>query len=142
MIYRHASIVPLIGGETIAQENVFGTRPEAIKVAPVIKKFQNTNFIVRQSGVVTGHAYHLYVIQVQRRDELINYLRKKNIFTQVHYIPAHLMPYYKQFGWKKVDMPHSESYYSSCLSLPMYPTLKFDEQNFVIDEVIKFISIE
>ena len=105
------------------------------------KKFQNTNFILRQSGVVTGHAYHLYVIQVQRRDELINYLREKNIFAQVHYIPAHLMPYYKQFGWKKGDMPHSESYYSSCLSLPMYPTLTTEEQDFVISIIFNFFHI-
>tara|TARA_Y100001958_G_scaffold159984_1_gene164881 strand:+ start:744 stop:1895 length:1152 start_codon:yes stop_codon:yes gene_type:complete len=102
------------------------------------KAFKNADFIIRQSGVIKGHAYHLYVIQVEKRDELINYLRKNNIFAQVHYVPAHLMPYYKKFGWKIGDMPNSESYYSNCLSLPIFPTLKSKEQDFVINTIFNF----
>ena len=85
------------------------------------------------------HAYHLYVIQVPQRKELYDYLRTQNIFTQVHYIPAHLMPYYKQFGWGKGDLPIAENYYEHCLSLPMYPTLEKDEQQYVIEKIKKFI---
>ena len=102
--------------------------------------FQNIDFIIRQSGIVKGHAYHLYVIQVNRRDELINYLREKNIFAQVHYVPVHLMPYYKKFGWKKGDMPNSESYYSNCLSLPIFPALSHEEQDFVIQTIFNFFE--
>jgi dTDP-4-amino-4,6-dideoxygalactose transaminase len=50
------------------------------------------------------------------------------------------MPYYKQFGWKKGDFPLSEAYYNKCLSLPMYPALTDEQQNFVISEVIDFLS--
>lgn len=89
-------------------------------------------FIHGQSGFVEGHAYHLYVIQVEKRKELINYLREHNIFAQVHYIPVHLMPYYAQFGCKKGDLPHAEAYYDSCLSLPMFPTLTDEEQQYVL----------
>jgi UDP-4-amino-4,6-dideoxy-N-acetyl-beta-L-altrosamine transaminase len=85
-----------------------------------------------------GHAFHLYVIQVKDRLILYNYLRKNNIFAQVHYIPIHLMPYYKQLGWKKGDFPFSEKYYDNCLSLPMYPTLTSDEQEYVIKTVLNF----
>jgi dTDP-4-amino-4,6-dideoxygalactose transaminase len=53
---------------------------------------------------------------------LINYLREQNIFAQAHYIPAHLMPYYRDYGWKDGDMPIAEEY-THCISLPMYPTL-------------------
>jgi len=84
------------------------------------------------------HAYHLYVIQVANRLELYNYLRSKKIFSQVHYIPVHLMPYYKKLGWKKGDFPNAESYYEKCLSLPMYPTLSDEEQEFVIRTVLEF----
>lgn len=100
--------------------------------------FQGLPFIKGQSGVIEGHAYHLYIIQVPNRKELVNYLREQNIFVQIHYIPAHLMPYYRQFGWKERDLPNAEHYYEDCLSLPMYPTLTEEEQKFVIDSIINF----
>jgi dTDP-4-amino-4,6-dideoxygalactose transaminase len=52
---------------------------------------------------------------------------------------VHLMPYYKKLGWKKGDMPYAEKYYEKCLSLPMYPSLTDDEQNYVINEILNFI---
>ena len=63
--------------------------------------FRGKSFIKGQSGVVEGHAYHLYVIEVEDRLELYNYLREHNIFAQIHYIPCHLMPYYRSLGWKR-----------------------------------------
>ncbi len=85
------------------------------------------------------HAYHLYVIQITNRKGLYNYLRENNIFTQVHYIPVHLNPYYKNLGWEKGDFPIAEEYYKNALSLPMFPTLTLTEQEFVIDKVLEFI---
>jgi len=84
----------------------------------------------------TQHAWHLYVIRIDNRKALYDYLRTKNIFCQVHYIPVHTMPYYKQFGWKKGDFPLSEAYYDKCLSLPMYPTLTNNQQDYVIQCVL------
>jgi UDP-4-amino-4,6-dideoxy-N-acetyl-beta-L-altrosamine transaminase len=95
--------------------------------------FNNLLFIKGQSGVVDGHAYHLYVIEVENRLGLYNFLRENKVYAQIHYIPCHLMPYYKQFGWKEGDMPFAENYYKKCISLPMFPSLTFEEQNLVID---------
>jgi len=100
--------------------------------------FKDKHFIKGQSGVISGHAYHLYVIEVTERAGLYEYLRKNNIFAQVHYIPCHLMPYYRQLGWKIGDMPYAEKYYSQCISLPMYPTLTAEEQRFVIQTIFEF----
>jgi dTDP-4-amino-4,6-dideoxygalactose transaminase len=91
-----------------------------------------------------GHAYHLYVVQVEDRKGLYDHLRTKNIFAQVHYIPVHTMPYYQQQGNNpggvpSGDFPHAEQYYSRCLSLPMYPTLTDEEQQYVINEVLTFV---
>lgn len=102
--------------------------------------FKDNAVIKGQSGVVEGHAYHLYVIEIEDRTGLINYLRELNIFAQVHYIPAHLMPYYRDFGWKDGDMPIAEEYYKHCISLPMYPTLTEEEQQFVIDKILEFLN--
>ena len=102
------------------------------------ESFLNKPFVKGQSGFVEGHAYHLYVIEVENRIGLYNYLREHKIFTQIHYIPCHLMPYYKEQGWKEGDMVNAENYYKHCISLPMYPTLTSEEQNFVIEKIIQF----
>lgn len=102
------------------------------------KAFDGKNYIKGQSGSIDGHAYHLYIIEAENRLGLYNFLREKNIFAQIHYIPTHLMPYYKSFGWKEGDMPLSENYYKHCISLPMYPTLSSDDQQYVIDCINSF----
>jgi len=102
--------------------------------------FRGKAFIKRQSGVVPGHAYHLYIMEVDRRKELYDYLRSKQIFAQIHYIPLHLMPYYRKLGWKPGDFPNAENYYRNCLSLPIYPTLSSEEQDYVIDCIFEFYN--
>jgi hypothetical protein len=102
--------------------------------------FKSHPQILGQSGEIEGHAYHLYIIQVQNRLDLYNYLHKNKILAQIHYIPVHLMPYYKQFGWKMGDLPHAENYYKTCISLPMYPSLSEDEQMYVIQKVLDFFN--
>nr|WP_299415959.1 UDP-4-amino-4,6-dideoxy-N-acetyl-beta-L-altrosamine transaminase [uncultured Emticicia sp.] len=87
-----------------------------------------------------SHAYHLYVIQIEDRKGLYDYLRTKQIYAQVHYIPVHLMPYYKGLGSKAGDFPNAEKYYEHCLSIPMYPTLTEEEQEFVISEILSFVK--
>ena len=93
--------------------------------------------ILPPSGI--AHAYHLYIVQVKNRKALYDALREKGIFAQVHYAPVHTMPYYQQLGYKKGSMPVAESYYEKCLSLPMYPTLTEQEQDFVIKSVLENI---
>lgn len=100
--------------------------------------FKNKPYILGQSGVVEGHAYHLYVIEANDRLNLYNYLREHSIFAQIHYIPAHLMPYYREQGYKEGDLPNAENYYRHCISLPMFPTLTSEEQQYVIQTIDDF----
>jgi UDP-4-amino-4,6-dideoxy-N-acetyl-beta-L-altrosamine transaminase len=100
--------------------------------------FHNKSFVLGQSGVTEGHAYHLYVLEVKNRLGLYNHLREKGIFAQIHYIPCHLMPYYRQKGWSKGQFPHAEKYYDHCISLPMFPSLTDEEQQYVIQTVCSF----
>lgn len=102
--------------------------------------FKDKHYIIGQTGLVVGHAYHLYIIEIERRKDLYDYLRSKRIFTQVHYIPVHLMPYYKMLGWRKGDLPVAENYYSRCLSLPIYQTLGCEELDYISEAVVKFYS--
>jgi len=102
------------------------------------RAFRDRSFIKGHSNFVEGHAYHLYILEVEDRVGLYNYLKSNKIFAQIHYIPCHLMPYYKQFGWGEGDMPEAETYYRGCISLPMYPTLTNEEQNFVIEKILQY----
>ncbi|MBN8826999.1 MAG: UDP-4-amino-4,6-dideoxy-N-acetyl-beta-L-altrosamine transaminase [Spirosoma sp.] len=87
-----------------------------------------------------GHAFHLYVIKIKERLGLYNYLRTKNIFAQVHYIPVHTMPYYQKKGHKKESFPFAEKYYEECLSIPMYPGLTDEAHQYVIDSINEFFT--
>jgi UDP-4-amino-4,6-dideoxy-N-acetyl-beta-L-altrosamine transaminase len=104
------------------------------------KAFEGLNIKTPFVDEHSYHAYHLYIVQVEDRKGLYEYLRENNVFAQVHYSPVHLQPYYKQIGWKKGDMPVAEAYYEKCLSLPMFPTLTEEEQNYVIEKVIEFVK--
>ncbi len=84
------------------------------------------------------NAHHLFVIEVEKRKELYDYLRAFKIYTQVHYIPVHTLPYYQEIGYDEADLSNSEKYYSRCLSLPMYPSLTDEEQEFVIEKILSF----
>lgn len=86
------------------------------------------------------HAFHLYIIQVSDRKGLYDFLHENGIYAQVHYVPLHLMPYYQHLGNKKGDLPVVEKYYDHCLSLPMYPTLTDEEQSYVIEKVIEYVT--
>lgn len=86
------------------------------------------------------HAYHLYIIQLEDRKGLYDYLRTQGIYAQVLYYPLHLMPYYKQFGYKEGDLPIVEDYYKHCLALPMFPTLTDGQQQYIIEKVKEFMK--
>jgi dTDP-4-amino-4,6-dideoxygalactose transaminase len=86
------------------------------------------------------NAHHLFVIEVEDRRGLYDHLKEQNIFAQIHYIPVHTLPYYKNIGYDGSDLINSEKYYANCISLPMYPTLTNEEQNFVIEQVIIFVN--
>ena len=104
------------------------------------REFRKNDFIKGQSGVIEGHAYHLYILEVENRLGLYDYLREHKIFAQIHYIPCHLMPYYRDRGYQEGDLPVAEKYYKHCISLPMYPTLENAEQDFVISKVKEFYN--
>ncbi|GGG42042.1 UDP-4-amino-4,6-dideoxy-N-acetyl-beta-L-altrosamine transaminase [Hymenobacter glacieicola] len=95
---------------------------------------------VRPLAGVPGHAYHLYVIQVPNRKGLYDFLRERQIFAQVHYIPVHTMPYYQGLGWQLGDFPLAENYYAHCLSIPLFPTLTDAEQNYVVASIKEFVA--
>lgn len=124
------------------RREIAGIYKEAFKSIPQITDLnhESAKSEKRKANSQNSHAHHLYVIEVENRLGLYNYLREHQIYAQIHYIPCHLMPYYKNQGWKEGDLPKAESYYTSCISLPMYPTLSKEEQEFVVQKIKQFYN--
>ena len=80
-------------------------------------------------------AYHLFVIHfknLQNRDFAYHFLKENGIETQVHYVPLYKFQLYKdQMG--DVHLPGAEAYYQGCLSIPIYPNLTQEDQDYVLD---------
>lgn len=95
----------------------------------------NSNIQLPPKSENTRHVYHLYPILVpkEKRSYIFNKLREKNIFAQVHYIPVHTQPYYiTNYGYKYGDYPNAEEFYEREISIPIYPKLTNEEQEYVI----------
>jgi dTDP-4-amino-4,6-dideoxygalactose transaminase len=83
--------------------------------------------------------WHQFVIHCDRRDELKEYLEKRDIGTLIHYpIPPHLSEAYEYLGKKRGDYPITEKYADEVLSLPMYNGMTAEEIQTVIDAVNQF----
>jgi len=87
----------------------------------------------RMTGAAS--AWHLYPIQLvdpRRRKSVFQKMRDAEIGVNVHYIPVHTQPYYSELGFRHGDFPNAERYYDACLSLPLYPGLSEEDQDYVV----------
>jgi UDP-4-amino-4,6-dideoxy-N-acetyl-beta-L-altrosamine transaminase len=84
-------------------------------------------------------AWHLYVLEIDeqrtrsKRAQVFNHLREQNIGVNVHYIPIHTQPFYRNLGFRCGDYPASERYYKRAISIPLFPALTMAQQDRVVD---------
>ena len=110
---------------------------ELLKNLPIIIPYQDLN---------SYSALHLYPIQIQTdivkntRKEIFEALRKNDIGVNVHYIPVHTQSYYENIGFKRGDFPNAESYYESAISVPLFHTMTFEQQDQVITALEKVLK--
>jgi UDP-4-amino-4,6-dideoxy-N-acetyl-beta-L-altrosamine transaminase len=100
----------------------------------------------------TRSAWHLYVVEIEgnenhtpndhgaRRARLFRQMRDAGIGVNVHYIPVHWQPYYQVLGFRPGDFPMAETYYRRALTLPLFPTLTHDEQDFVVKALTEALA--
>lgn len=83
----------------------------------------------------TESGWHLYIIQVKNCDrrQVFENMREKGIGVNVHYIPVYMHPYYQEHGYENVHCANAEEIYSHIISLPLYPGLTSEQQDYVID---------
>ena len=98
------------------------------------------NIIIPYQLPETESGWHLYIVQVKNCDrrKVFEALREQGIAVNVHYIPVYMHPYYQEHGYKDVHCRNAEEVYSHIISLPLYPTLTEEQQQYVI-ETLKYV---
>lgn len=87
------------------------------------------------------HVFHQYTIRAEKRDELQAYLKEQGVATMIYYpLPLHVQPVFKNLGYKEGDLPLSEKAANEALSLPMFPELKQEQQEYVVSKIAEFYN--
>jgi dTDP-4-amino-4,6-dideoxygalactose transaminase len=87
------------------------------------------------------HVWHQYVIRTSRRDELRAFLTERNIGSEIYYpVPLHLQEALKFLGYREGDFPEAERAAREVLALPIFPELRQDEQEIVVQAISDFLS--
>lgn len=104
-----------------------------------LSELKNDNIELPKIREKATHIWHQFVIKTDRRQELIDYLDAKGIGTIIHYpIPPHLSEAYRYLGISKGDLPITEKYAESVLSIPLYNGMTEEEQKYVIEAINSF----
>lgn len=143
--YRLTDIQAALGASQLDKLDKFIERRRSIvehynsnfsKLAEIVTPYQHSD---------GNSSWHLYVIQLKKellsidRKQFFIELRQANIGVNVHYIPVHLQPYYKELGFKKGDYPHAEQLYDQIITLPLSPSMEEADVNYIVNKVKEII---
>lgn len=108
--------------------------------------FSKIDFIKPLYTFTNNSAYHLYVIKIDfeklniTKKEFVLKMRENSIGLQLHYIPINKQPYYKNLGYGNENTPVMDEYYKKAISLPIYPNLTHEEQNYVCEKILEILK--
>lgn len=143
--YRLTDIQAALGLSQMKRLNAFVARRRAL-AARYDERLSNLPLVTPAQRSDGRSAYHLYPIRLRldrlrkSRREIFEALRAADIGVQVHYIPVHLQPYFRKFGFKEGDFPESERYYAGAITLPLFAKLTEAEQDTVVERVTAIVT--
>jgi len=124
--------------EFIAKRHILQERYDSLLDSlPIVKPYQDND---------SYSALHLYTIQIdldkanKGRQQVFNELRESGVGVNVHYIPIHIQPYYRQFGFRDGDFPISESYYNRAITIPLFHSMTFNQQDQTVSILRKILQ--
>jgi UDP-4-amino-4,6-dideoxy-N-acetyl-beta-L-altrosamine transaminase len=144
--YRITDFQCALGKSQLKKLDLFIERRKAL-VKRYDMAFTNHKYLTTiQNDYRALSSHHLYVIRINfekiniTRAQLMHRLREHGILTQVHYIPITHHPFYKKMGYNSDDYLNSLTFYNECLTLPLYYSLKDDDQDFIIERINQIIE--
>ncbi|MGG7141952.1 DegT/DnrJ/EryC1/StrS family aminotransferase [Clostridium nigeriense] len=97
---------------------------------------QNNDLVTPVAKDYNEHVYHMYILQSENREEVIEKLKEAGIATGVYYpVPLHLQKVYKNLGYKEGDMPVSEYLSHRTFAIPVYPELTREQVDYIISKL-------
>ena len=106
-----------------------------------IQAFQNHDLALPATRESCKHVFHLFVVGVKARNELLEYLNKNEIYPLIHYpLPIHLQKAYLDRVKGSTNLPETEKAANEILSLPIYPGLAVNEFDYVIEKMLHFFN--
>lgn len=101
----------------------------------------NNNLVIPVELNQVRSSWHLYVIRVKKdRRDIFNVLREAGVLVNVHYFPVYLQPYYQKLGYDNGQCPKAEQYYEQAITLPLFPKMRDEEVDYVIEQVLRVIK--
>lgn len=143
--YRMTDIQAALGASQMTRLKEFVTKRFAIAKRydqllsglPVLTPYQHED----------GYSsYHLYVIRLKLAEinktqrQVYEAMREAGILVNLHYIPVYRQPFYEKMGFKAGYCPQAEQYFSEAISIPMFPKLTIDQQDFVVQTLLDILS--
>jgi len=104
-------------------------------------KFESSSVVTPVIRSGNTHIFHQYTIRVPRRDDLRAHLASKDIGSEIYYpVPLHVQECFQSLGYKEGDLPESDRAAKECMSLPVYPELTDEQQDYVAATVLDFVN--
>ena len=124
------------------QRRILATRyDQLLRAANLTASSTKEGIVLPITDPRAGHVFHQYVIRAPRRNTLRQYLADRHIGSEIYYpLPLHLQTSLALLGYKKGDFPHSEQATEEVLALPIYPELREDEQQTVVEAIRTFYA--
>ncbi|MEH7437957.1 DegT/DnrJ/EryC1/StrS family aminotransferase [Neobacillus drentensis] len=114
-------------------------REKAETYTQLLQEMVGENVVTPFAEGHNHHVFHQYTIRVQKRDELQAYLKEQGVATMIYYPkPLHLQPVFAELGYKEGDLPETERAAQEAISLPMFPELKTEQQQYVVEKIREF----
>lgn len=137
--YRMTELQAALGLSQLSRLSQFVEKRNAL-AQRYDEAFKDTSLTLLTPNNDKYSSYHLYIVLLpfdcaNRHKEAVISLREMNICGHVHYIPIHLQPFYQSMGFEAGDFPNAEQYYLNAISIPLYPDLTEENQNYIIESV-------